>query len=64
MGALTPAPVSGAFQRTFFVADQRTGRSFSPLTPLPAGPRQAGQSPALAAGVRRSADNNRDIRSR
>src|SRR5206468_720635 len=53
-GALTPAPVSGTFQRTFSVALQRTGSSFSALTPSPIGPRQPGQlSAAPASGSSR-----------
>ena len=46
IGALTPAPGSFAFQRTFSVADQCVGSTFSVETPLCCGPRQPGQSSA------------------
>jgi hypothetical protein len=49
IGALTPAPGTRAFQSTLLVLDQRTGSVFSCETPVPAGPRQAGQLSARAA---------------
>src|SRR5437879_6627709 len=46
IGVDTPRPPSDAFQATFSVALQRTGRSFSSEIPLPCGPRHCGQSAA------------------
>src|SRR5262245_16250251 len=47
IGLDTPWPASGAFHATFSVGDQRSGRFFSVAIPLPAGPRQFGQSDAV-----------------
>src|SRR5262245_3389441 len=68
MGLETPEPGSGAFHRTPSVADQRSGRPFSPLTALRLGPRQPGQfsanvpSPPVARSV--AAANNENSRSK
>src|SRR5262245_40739029 len=53
-GALTPAPARGTFQRTFSVADHLVGRLLSWDTPVPAGPRQPGQSAPSARAAKQS----------
>src|SRR5262245_23290080 len=65
-GVLTPAPWSGTFQRTFSLADQRTGRFFSVVMPEPLGPRQPGQSSAEVrpARVTEPAKRQTTLRSR
>src|SRR5262245_17013171 len=48
IGVEFPADGKATFQRTFSVTVHLTGKSFSPDTPAPAGPRQLGQFSALA----------------
>src|SRR5262249_41622604 len=50
-GVEFPAAGRAAFQRTFVVRSQFTGRFFSADTPWPVAPRQPGQPSALANAV-------------
>ncbi len=43
IGVELPGPGKGTFQRTFSVALHRRGKPRSSDTPVPCGPRQAGQ---------------------
>src|SRR5688572_17423918 len=54
IGVELPSSGNGIFQRTFSVALHFTGTSFSVQIPCPVGPRQPGQSAALAKPVSRA----------
>src|SRR6187401_2026260 len=55
IGLLLPGPGSVAFHRTLFVGPQWSGALSSWAIPFPAGPRNAGQSPARVVEANKAA---------
>src|SRR5688572_18432522 len=63
-GVDVPGPGIGAFHATFSVADHFVGRSVSSHTPVPCGPRHAGQSAAGASGAAAKQHSTTQVMSR